>query len=71
MKQKKDKCKKKPKKQPNPLELYTSIIATMQKYIGIDEEKVNDQTFHVILEQLERIAKENEEIEKMNKKHKK
>ena len=62
--------KKNPKRPPNPLELYTSIIATMQKYIGIDEEKVNHQTFHIILEQLERIAKENEEIEKMNRKHK-
>ena len=62
--------KKNPKRPPNPLELYTSIVATMQKYIGIDEEKVNHQTFHIILEQLERIAKENEEIEKMNRKHK-
>ena len=62
--------KKKAHKQPNPLELYTSIVATMQKYIGIDEEKINHQTFHIILEQLERIAKENEEIDKMNKKHK-
>lgn len=61
---------KKQQRQPNPLELYTSIIATMQKYIGIDEEKVNSQTFHIILEQLERIARENEEIEKMNRKHK-
>ena len=62
--------KKKSKNPPNPLELYTSIVATMQKYIGIDEEKINNQTFHVILEQLERIAKENEEIEKINRKHK-
>ena len=61
---------KRNKRPPNPLELYTSIIATMQKYIGIDEEKVNNQTFHIILEQLERIAKENEEIEKMNRRHK-
>lgn len=61
---------KKKKRPPNPLELYVSITATMQKYIGLDEEKVNGQTFHVILEQLERIAKENEEMEKINKKHK-
>lgn len=61
---------KKKKRAPNPLELYVSITATMQKYIGLDEEKVNGQTFHVILEQLERIAKENEEVEKINKKHK-
>lgn len=59
---------KKPKKQPNPLEIYTSIIATMQVKTGLDEEKVNQQTFHIVLEQLERIAKEAEEMEKLNKK---
>lgn len=62
---------KKKKRQPNPLELYVSITATMQKYVGLDEEKVNHQTFHIILEQLERIGKENEEMERINKKHKK
>ena len=60
--------KQKKQRQPNPLELYTSIIATMQVKTGLDEEKVNNQTFHIVLEQLERIAKEAEEMEKMNKK---
>ena len=59
---------KKQKRQPNPLEIYTSIIATMQVKTGLDEEKVNNQTFHIVLEQLERIAREAEEMEKLNKK---
>lgn len=66
---KKSNGKKKNKKPVNPLELYTSIVATMQKYIGIDEEKINNQTFHIVLEQLERIAKDNEELEKMKRNH--
>ena len=53
-----------------PLDFYVSITATMQKYLQLDEDKVNAQTFYLTLEQLERIAKENEEMEKISKKHK-
>ena len=53
-----------------PLDFYVSITATMQKYLSLDEERVNRQTFYITLEQLERIAKENEEMEKISKKHK-
>ena len=62
--------KKKTGKRPtNPLELYTSIVATMQTQAHLSEEDINNQTFHIILEQLERLAKQNEEMEKINKKH--
>ena len=61
---------KKKHRQPNPLELYVSITATMQKYLSLDEEKVNAQTFHLTLEALDRMAKENEEMEKVSKRHK-
>ena len=54
----------------NPLDFYVSITATMQKYLQLDEDKVNAQTFYLTLEQLERIANENEEMEKISKKHK-
>lgn len=63
--------KKKTSKRPaNPLELYTNIVATMQTQAHLSEEDINNQTFHIILEQLERLAKQNEEMEKINKKHK-
>lgn len=62
--------KKNSKRPPNPFDLYTSIITTIQDKAHIDEEKINSQTYTIVLEHLERIAKENEEIEKMNRKHK-
>ena len=59
------------KSQPsNPLELYISITATMQKYLSLDEDKVNRQTFYLTLEQLERISKESEELERITKRNK-
>ena len=62
--------KKNPKRPPNPFDLYTSIVATIQDKAHIDEDHINTQTYTIVLEHLERIAKENEEIEKMNRKHK-
>lgn len=50
------------------LEIYTATIATMQKYTGLDEDKLNNQSYSLVLEHLERLSKENEEIEKMRKK---
>ena len=50
------------------LEIYTATIATMQKYTGLDEDKVNNQSYSLVLEHLERLSKENEEIEKIRKK---
>lgn len=61
--------KKAPSRQPNPLELYTSVIATMQTQAHLSEESINGQTFHIVLEQLERLVKQNEEMEKISKKH--
>ena len=59
------------KSQPsNPLELYISITATMQKYLSLDEDKVNRQTFYLTLEQLERMSKESEELERISKRNK-
>lgn len=57
------------RKSPNPLDLYTSVIATMQTQAHLSEESINGQTFHIVLEQLERLAKQNEEMEKLSKKH--
>jgi len=55
-------------KTANPLELYTRTTATMEKYLGLDEEKVNRETFHIVLQHMENMAKESEELEKVRKK---
>ena len=60
----------KPKTQ-NPssaLDIYTSTIATMQKYVGINEQECNNQSYSLVLEQLERISKENEQLERLRQK---
>jgi hypothetical protein len=62
--------KKTGKRPPLPIELYRSIITTVQKESnGLTEDEVNGQTFYIVLEHLERLAKQNEEMEKISKKH--
>ena len=51
-----------------PLEIYTATTATMQKYAGLTEDQVNNQSYSLVLEHLERLSKENEEMEKMRRK---
>ena len=55
-------------KPSSALEIYTATIATMQKYVGLNEKECNNQTYSATLEQLERMSKENEELEKIRKK---
>ncbi len=59
-----------PKKQisTNPLELYTRTTATMEKYLGIKEDDVNRETFTVVLQHINDMVREQEEMEKLNKK---
>ena len=58
-----------PRKQPStPLEIYTATTATMQKYASLTEDQVNNQSYSLVLEHLERLSKENEEMEKIRKK---
>lgn len=52
----------------SPLEIYTATTATMQKYAGLTEDQVNHQSYSLVLEHLERLAVENEEIERMRSK---
>ena len=57
------------KEQPStPLEIYTATIATMQKYASLTEDQVNNQSYSLVLEHLERLSKESEEMEKIRKK---
>ena len=66
-KQSKSKSTKRP---PLPIELYRNIITTVQKESnGLTEDEVNAQTFYIVLEHLERLAKQAEEMEKLNRKH--
>ena len=51
----------------SPMEIYTATTATMQKYAGLTEDQVNTQSYSLVLEHLERLSKENEEMEKMRK----
>lgn len=55
-------------KPSTPLEIYTATTATMQKYAGLTEDQVNNQSYSLVLEHLERLSKENEEMEKIRKK---
>lgn len=56
-------------RRPNtPLEIYTATTATMQKYAGLTEDQVNHQSYSLVLEHLERLSKENEEMEKISRK---
>lgn len=58
-----------PRKAPStPLEIYTATTATMQKYAGLTEDEVNHQSYSLVLEHLERLSKENEEMEKIRRK---
>lgn len=58
----------KKQKQVNPLELYTRTTATMEKYLGIDEEKLNHELFTVVLQHIQDMVADNERMEKMNRK---
>lgn len=55
-------------KPSTPLEIYTATTATMQKYAGLTEDQVNNQGYSLVLEHLERLSKENEEMERVRKK---
>ncbi|MCF0243416.1 MAG: hypothetical protein HUK06_01485 [Bacteroidaceae bacterium] len=53
----------------NPLELYARTTATMEKYIGLSADQVEREPYTTILQQMEDIALQNEELDKI--KHKK
>ena len=54
----------------NPLELYIRTVATMEKYLSLDEEKVNRETVHNVLQHLEDMAVQNEELDRLRHNHK-
>lgn len=52
----------------NPLTLYVCSMATMEKYLGLSEKTINEQTFHLSLQHMENMAQENEQFEKSRSK---
>ena len=64
------KGKRRPQQQDTPWDFYNRVTATIQKYIGgLSEQDVNNATYGTILQQLEMMADEAAEMEKI--KHKK
>ncbi len=53
----------------NPMELYARTTATMEKYVGLNAEEVEREPYTTILQQMEDIARNNEEMERLRKKH--
>ena len=63
------KGKRRPQQQDTPWDFYNRVTATIQKYIGgLSEQDVNNATYGTILQQLEMMADEAAEMEKL--KHK-
>lgn len=64
---KKQKVKKGPKS--NPLEIYVTTTATVEKYLTMTETEVNAEMYQIVLKQIDRMAEEGEEAEKIRHKH--
>ena len=63
------KGKRRPQQQDTPWDFYNRVTATIQKYIGgLSEQDVNNATYGTILQQLEMMADEAAEMEKIKKK---
>lgn len=52
----------------NPLEVYVRTSATLEKYLGLTEKEINNQLFHVVLQHIDDMIKENKEMEKIRSK---
>ena len=50
----------------NPLEVYVRTSATLEKYLGFTEKEINNQLFHVVLQHIDDMIKENKEMERIN-----
>lgn len=62
------KGKRRPQQQNTPWDFYNRVTATIQKYIGgLSEQDVNNATYGTILQQLEMMADEAAEMEKIKK----
>ena len=63
------KSKRRPQQQDTTWDFYNRVTATIQKYIGgLSSHDVDDQPYGVTLQQLEMMADEAAEMEKLKKK---
>ena len=60
--------KHRPQKQDTPWDFYNQVTASVQKYVGgLSAQEVDNQPYGVTLQQLEMMARESEEMEKISK----
>lgn len=64
------KKKKKRAKTPDPQEEYARTTATLEKYMGVNEQQLQQESYTVVLQHLQDMIKQNEDIERMNRKMK-
>lgn len=55
-------------KQSNPLELYSRTTATMEKYLGINEEEMNRELYTNVLQHLQDMMDESDRMKELNSK---
>ena len=52
----------------DPMTVYSRTVATLEKYLSLPEDKLNEETYTNILQHLDDIVRQNEEIENMRRK---
>ena len=52
----------------DPMTVYSRMVATLEKYLCLPEDKLNEETYTNILQHLDDIVRQNEEIENMRRK---
>lgn len=65
---KNEKRKTKDKRPTDPTILYARLTATMEKYMGTDEQTLGKENFKVVLQHLNDMVQHNEELERMKRK---
>lgn len=58
-------------KMVSPAEIYARTTATIEKYVGVNSGELDKEPYDVVLQHIEDMIKENEEIERINRKTKK
>ena len=57
-------------KPQDPIAEYARTTATLEKYMGVNEQELQQESFTVVLQHLQDMIKQNEEIERMNQRMK-
>lgn len=65
-----DKKKKRKTKPQDPIAEYARTTATLEKYMGVNEQELQQESYTIVLQHLQDMIKQNEEVERMNAKMK-